>query len=190
MGRYAVRIRAPLLSASLLFLALPMAQAAPCVTVTVTGAQGGPQVFQGLTGPGTLVRYGDDANNCDSVRLQFDVGRGTILRLSDIGVQSGEVNAVFITHLHNDHSEGLTDLLQHRWMFFPAGPKMDVVCSDDAVSPLGFTMSCKRFVAHIGDAAFHAGEVAQRVSENKRRPEGGPALLANVLTFMPNNEPQ
>src|SRR5688572_33510587 len=113
------------MSALLLFIAAPMAQAAPCLIVTVTGAQGGPQVYDGLAGPGTLVRYGDDANNCDSVRLQFDVGRGTILRLSQLGIQSADVNAVFITHLHNDHSEGLTDLLQHRWMFFSAGRKMD-----------------------------------------------------------------
>ena len=158
--------------------------------VTITGAQGGPQVYQGLAGPGTLVRYGDDSKNCESVRLQFDIGRGTILRLSEVGVQSGQLNAVFITHIHNDHSEGLTDILQHRWMFFPAGPKLDVLCSDDAPSPLGFSMSCKKFVAHLGDAAFHSGEVAQRVSENRRRPEGGPAAMANLLTFTPTDDPQ
>lgn len=178
------------ISTFLLLLAAPAAQAAPCLIVTVTGAQGGPQVYQGLAGPGTLVRYGDDANNCDSARLQFDVGRGTILRLSQVGVQSGRLNAVFITHLHNDHSEGLVDLLQHRWMFFPGGPKLDVLCSDDATSSLGVTMSCKKFVAHTADAAIQAGEVAQRVSEDKRRPEAGPAAIANVLTFAASNEPQ
>lgn len=43
---------------------LAPAQAAPCMTVTVTGAQGGPQAYQGQAGPGTLVHYGDDADNC------------------------------------------------------------------------------------------------------------------------------
>ena len=40
------------------------ADAAPCLIVTLTGTQGGPQSFNGLAGAGTLVRYGDDANGC------------------------------------------------------------------------------------------------------------------------------
>ena len=183
-------IRLSMASALMLLLGLPMAQAAPCLTVTVTGAQGGPQAYQGQAGPGTLVRYGDDANDCNGLRLQFDVGRGTILRLSQLGIQSAQVNAVFLTHLHNDHSEGLAELLQHRWMIFPASPKMDVVCSDDAVTTLGFTLSCRKFVTHIADAAMQAGEIAQRISENKQRAEAGPAAMANVMTFAPANEPQ
>ncbi len=134
-------------SVSLLMAAASAAEAAPCLMVTVTGAQGGPQAYQGQAGPGTLVRFGDDANNCNAVRMQFDVGRSTILRLSQVGIQSAQMNAVFLTHLHNDHSEGLAELLQHRWMIFPASPKIDVVCSDDAATPLGFTMSCRKFIS-------------------------------------------
>src|SRR5262245_41962500 len=63
-------------------LAMPVAQAAPCLIVTITGAGAGPQVYQGQAGPGTLIRYGDDGDNCNAVRLQFDAGRGTLLRLS------------------------------------------------------------------------------------------------------------
>ena len=91
--------------------------------------------------------------------------------------------------MHNDHSEGFADLIQHRWAI-PDAPKIDVVCSDDVVSPLGFTISCKKFVAHIADALIQSGEIAQRVSEDKRRAEGGPAAIANVKTFEPKNEPQ
>jgi ribonuclease Z len=170
--------------------ALAPAQAAPCMTVTITGAQGGPQAYQGQAGPGTLVRYGDDADDCNAVRLQFDTGRGTLLRLSQINVLSSQLNAVFFTHMHNDHSEGFADLIQHRWLIFPASPKFDVVCSDDTTSPLGFTVSCKKFVAHIADASIQSGEIAQRIAEDKRRLEGGPATLANVRAFEPKNEPQ
>ena len=49
------------------------------------------------------------------------------------------------------------------------GPKLDVVCSADAVSPLGFTISCRKFVAHIGDAFLQSGEIAQRHTEDKAR---------------------
>src|ERR1041384_2256511 len=114
------------------------AQAAPCMIVTITGAQGGPQAYDGIAGPGTLVRYGDDADNCSAVRLQFDAGRGTLLRLSQLDVLSSQINAVFFTHMHNDHSEGFADLLMHRWALFPAGPKVDVVCADDVAAPQGF----------------------------------------------------
>ncbi|MSQ55204.1 MAG: hypothetical protein EXR31_07540 [Betaproteobacteria bacterium] len=54
-------------------------QAAPCMIVTLTGTQSGPALFNGLAGAGTLVRYGDDADNCSALRLQFDAGRGTNL---------------------------------------------------------------------------------------------------------------
>src|SRR5712691_3681552 len=81
----------------------PIARAAPCLIVTLTGTQGGPPVFKGLAGAGTLVRYGDDSNNCGAVKLQFDAGRGTSMRLSQVGVLPGQLNAVFFTHMHSDH---------------------------------------------------------------------------------------
>ena len=179
-----------LIAGALLLLDAAMAQAAPCLLVTITGAQGGPQAYKGQAGSGTLVSFGDDTDNCSAVRLQFDAGRGTLLRLSQIGVQSGQLNAIFFTHMHNDHSEGFIDLLKHRWFLFPTGPKIDVVCSDDAASPLGFTLSCRKFVAHIADALINSGEIAQRITEDKRRPAAGPAALANMRTFEPKNEPQ
>jgi ribonuclease Z len=51
-------------------------------------------------------------------------------------------------------------------------------------------VSCKKFAAHIGDTLFHAGEIAQRVTEDKGRPSGRPAELTNVITFEPGEGPQ
>ena len=113
-------------AAALGLAAVIPAHAEPCMIVTITGAQGGPQAYQGQAGPGTLVRYGDDADNCNAVRLQFDAGRGTLLRLSQINVLSSQINAIFFTHMHNDHSEGFAALIQHRWLIFPTSPKFDV----------------------------------------------------------------
>ena len=79
-------VLASLAVAVLLGVNTPRAHAAPCLTVTITGSQGGPQAYQGQAGPGTLVSYGDDTDNCGAVRLQFDAGRGTLLRLSQINV--------------------------------------------------------------------------------------------------------
>ena len=51
-------------------------------------------------------------------------------------------------------------------------------------------MSCKKFVAHIGDHFIQGGEVAQRRAEDRNRLPGGPAEAANVKTFDPSDEPQ
>ena len=49
-----------------LWAAMP-ADAAPCLVVTLTGVQSGPPIFNGQAGAGTLVRYGDDSDNCSAV---------------------------------------------------------------------------------------------------------------------------
>ena len=164
--------------------------AAPCLMTTLTGTQGGPPAFKGLAGPGTLVRYGDDSNNCSTVKLQFDTGRGTVMRLAELKIPPEQLNAVFFTHMHNDHTEGFADLITLRWMFFGAGPKINAVCSSDVVSTLGFTLSCRKFTEHIADSFIQSGEVAQRHSEVKERTAGGPADLINTITFEAKDEPQ
>lgn len=167
------------------------AEAATCLKVTLTGTQGGPPLFRGQAGAGTLVQYGDEENDCGDVRMQFDTGRGTNQQLSKIGVPVGTMDAIFFTHMHSDHTEGLHDIMQLRWHFVSGGPKVDIVCSNDAKAPtpLVYTLSCRNFVTHIGDEFIQSGEIAQRLAENKNRLPGGPADLANVMTFEPGREP-
>src|ERR1043165_835632 len=175
--------------AAIVFTALAtVAQAAPCLIVTLTGTQGGPSVFNGQAGAGTLVRFGDDGNDCSAVRLLFDVGRGTNMRLSQIPVAPQELTAVFFTHMHGDHTEGFADVMMLRW--YMKGPKVDVVCSSDAPSGKGFINSCKKFVAHFADGFIESGEIADRRSEDEARLAGGPAELVNLVTFDPKHAPQ
>jgi ribonuclease Z len=164
------------------------ARAAPCLIVTLTGTQGGPSVFNGQAGSGTLVRYGEDSNDCGAVKLQFDVGRGTNMRLSQIPLAPQELTAVFFTHMHGDHTEGFADLMMLRW--YMKGPKIDVVCSSDAPSGKGLVISCRKYVAHIADAFIQSGEIAERRSEDEARLAGGPAELVNLITFDPKDEPK
>jgi ribonuclease Z len=193
LGRADMRgysIATVLIGGALLAATVSTANAAPCLIVTLTGTQGGPQSFNGLAGAGTLVRYGDDANGCGAVKLQFDSGRGTTIRLSQLGVGPEQLNAVFFTHMHNDHTEGFADLVQLRWTFNGTGAKIDAICSSDVVSPQGFTVSCRKFIAHIADAFIQSGEIAQRHFEAKERTAGGPAELINTITFEPKDQPQ
>jgi ribonuclease Z len=167
---------------------VPMAEATPCLMVTLTGTQGGPSVFNGQAGAGTLVRYGDDSNDCGAIKLQFDAGRGTNMRLSQINVSPPQLNAIFFTHMHGDHTEGFADIMMLRWYF--KGPRLDIVCSSDAASVAGITLSCRKYVTHIADAFIQSGEIAERRSEDNARLAGGPADLTNVITFDPKDEPQ
>jgi ribonuclease Z len=158
------------------------------MAIVLTGTQGGPTVFNGQAGAGTLVSYGDESDGCSAMRLQFDAGRGTSMRLSQINVTPIQLNAIFLTHIHGDHTEGLLDVMALRW--YLKGPKVDVVCSADKVSIFGFVNSCRNYVTHIADAFLQSGEVAERLSEDRTRLAGGPADLANVLTFEATEEPQ
>ena len=60
-------------------------------------------------GAATLVESGKE-------RLLFDVGRGATIRLNQIGVPMGTLNAVFLTHFHSDHTSGIPDLWLTGWI--------------------------------------------------------------------------
>ena len=76
--------------------------------VTLVGSGGGPNIYLDRSGPSILVEAGDE-------RLLFDCGRGTTIRLTQLGVPLNEVIKVFLTHLHSDHVVGLSDLLLTPW---------------------------------------------------------------------------
>ncbi|MDA8746762.1 MBL fold metallo-hydrolase [Litoreibacter sp.] len=165
------------------------ATAQNCLEVTLTGTQGGPPVFNGQAGSGTLVRYGTQANNCGDVFLQFDTGRGTTQQLSKLGVPVGKLSAIFLTHMHSDHVEGLSDLTQLRWHFNSGGPKLPLICTEDTAHPKGHVMSCANYADHIGDPLINSGEIAQRLAENPKRLPGGPADLLEVSNFAKTGVP-
>lgn len=77
-------------------------------SVTLTGT-GVPHPSPGRAGPGALVRHGD-------VALQFDAGRGTVLRLAEAGVGPHALTALFVTHVHSDHLVDLADVAMTRWI--------------------------------------------------------------------------
>jgi ribonuclease Z len=90
-------------------------------TVTLTGT-GVPHVSPGRAGAGVLV-------SCGEVHLQFDAGRGTVLRLSEAGLTPNQLSAQFVTHYHSDHVVDLVDVVMTRWIMgqlHPA-PPLDIV---------------------------------------------------------------
>jgi len=190
-----------------------------CVEVTLTGTGGGPVLYNGLAAHGTLVTYGPKSKKCRGVaNLQFDMGRGTTLRLSEIGMQptlppmrtpENQLTKIFLTHIHLDHAEDLSTYLRAKWLFSPvAAPPLqapiDIYCSESVTGQVNglflapgqppvpnrtnVTTSCEGLVASVSAEISGSGELAQRIAERPSRKLGGPVEMATVNTFEWQNE--
>lgn len=95
------------LAAVLLASACALAQAAD-FRVTLLGT-GVPNPRPERFSQSTLVEAG-------SQRLVFDVGRGTAVRLWQLRIPMGSIDAHFITHFHSDHTSGVPDLWLTGWL--------------------------------------------------------------------------
>jgi ribonuclease Z len=77
--------------------------------VVLLGSAVGPLVNLRQFGASTLVEAGN-------VRLLFDCGRGATIRLVQMGVDTGSISRLFLTHLHSDHVIQIPDLLLTGWL--------------------------------------------------------------------------
>jgi ribonuclease Z len=90
-----------IMSAAILVLFSTSNVNAESIRVTILGS-GGPEPKPDRFGPSTLVEAADET-------LIFDAGRGATIRLAQAKVSLSTVT-MFITHLHSDHLNGLSDL--------------------------------------------------------------------------------
>ena len=60
-------------------------------------------------GPSTLIEAGDQ-------KLLIDAGRGATIRLYQIGVPIGRIDALLLTHYHSDHTVGIPDVWLTGWL--------------------------------------------------------------------------
>lgn len=79
--------------------------------VTLLGTAS-PQPRPDRFGPSTLVQAGDQI-------FVIDAGRGVPIRLRQLGVPLGKVDALFLTHYHSDHTSGIPDLWLTGWLAAP-----------------------------------------------------------------------
>ena len=85
------------------------------IVVTLLGT-GTPWLNPRRFGPSTLVQAA-------GLNLVFDAGRGSSIRLGQVGVPLGRISALFITHLHSDHVNGFSDLWMAGYMGNPSGSR-------------------------------------------------------------------
>ena len=86
----------------------PVATAGDTTTVVFLGT-GGPRPKPDASGPATAIVVGSRV-------FLFDAGPGVERRLSAAGLPINGVTALFITHLHSDHTLGLPDLIFTSWV--------------------------------------------------------------------------
>lgn len=84
-------------------------QASTDSTTIVLLGTGGPRPLPGASGPATAVVVGSRV-------FLFDAGPGVERRLAAAGLPIDGVSALFITHLHSDHTLGLPDLIFTSWV--------------------------------------------------------------------------
>jgi ribonuclease Z len=101
-----------IIAASLLVL-MPAVSGAQELRVTLLGTGTPPPAIERF-GPGLLVEAGSE-------KLLFDAGRGVSQRLSQLNMSPSEVEALFLTHLHADHTVGIPDLLLVRGLSRSSG---------------------------------------------------------------------
>jgi ribonuclease Z len=71
---------------------------------------GYPRPDPNRAGPSTAIVYGEKW-------FVVDTGRGTTMRIAGTDLQYANLRAVFLTHLHSDHTAGLPDLFNTSWQF-------------------------------------------------------------------------
>ena len=60
-------------------------------------------------GPSTLVEAGGQ-------KLLIDAGRGATIRLTQLGIPVGSLDALLLTHYHSDHTSGVPDVWLTGWL--------------------------------------------------------------------------
>jgi len=80
----------------------------PLFRVTLLGT-GNPRPAMSRFGPSILVEAGGR-------KYIFDCGRGVTQRLYQLGIPFNDADALFLTHLHSDHTVGISDLWLTGWV--------------------------------------------------------------------------
>jgi len=107
-------------------------------------------------GPSTLVEAGDQ-------KLLVDAGRGVPIRLRQIGVPMGRIDALLITHYHSDHVSGIPDVWLTGWLSPPYGRR---TAPFRVIGPTG----AKALMSNLERA--YALDVKIRLEDEKLPPEG------------------
>ena len=117
-------------------------------------------------GPSTLIEAGGET-------LLFDGGRGATQRFWQLGIPLSRVGAVFLTHLHSDHTVGLPDLWLTGWLPTPYGRR---------VMPLGVwgPVGTEAMTTAAPAALLEQSQTARRIVGFHTLPEDAGRIFSRV----------
>ncbi|MCK1302099.1 MBL fold metallo-hydrolase [Bradyrhizobium sp. 24] len=102
-------------------------------------------------GPSTLIEVGGHT-------LLIDAGRGATMRLFQLGVPIGSIDALLLTHFHSDHTVGIPDLWLTGWLSSYFGNRQRPF---NVIGPVGTA----KLMHHI--EAAYAHDIDIRVADEK-----------------------
>jgi ribonuclease Z len=107
-------------------------------------------------GPSTLVEAGDQ-------KLLIDAGRGVTIRLFQLGVPMGCIDALLLTHYHSDHTVGIPDFWLTGWLHSHFARRTTPL---RVIGPLG----AKVLMSNLERA--YGLDIQIRIADEKLAPEG------------------
>lgn len=102
-------------------------------------------------GPSTLIEAGNHT-------VLIDAGRGGTMRLFQLGIPIGQIDALLLTHFHSDHTVGIPDLWLTGWLNSHFGNRQRPF---NVIGPVG-----TRTLMHHLEAAY-ARDIEIRVEDEK-----------------------
>ena len=123
--------------------------------VTLLGT-GVPTPVPDRFGPSTLIEAGKQ-------KLLIDAGRGASIRLNQLGVPMGAIDALLLTHYHSDHTVGLPDVWLTGWLQSHFGTRKKPL---SVIGPVG----AKALMMHLEMA--YAADIKIRIEDEKLAAEG------------------
>lgn len=137
------------------------------LVVTLLGT-GSPNPLFDRFGPATLVTVGGK-------QFLFDAGRGVTIRLAQLGIAFGKIDAVFLTHYHSDHTNGLADVWMSGYLPVAFGGRTGPM---RLWGPTGMSRIAENLMSayaddiHIRMADEHVPEIATRIEAHEYHSDG------------------
>jgi ribonuclease Z len=96
-------------------------------------------------------------------KLLIDAGRGATIRLHQLGIPLGRIDALLLTHYHSDHTVGIPDLWLTGWLEAPFGRR---TVPFRVIGPTG----ARKLMTHLEQA--YRRDIDIRLEDERLSPDG------------------